>query len=220
MAIRWQLYGDFRDVITGHVGEHRVPRPKGPDLVVFIAGKAAFLMLAFGIPLLFHRAWVVFLFYGIVAIVMGMVLSIVFQLAHCVEESEFPMPRRDIGTIENAWAIHQAETTVDFARESPMADWLLGGLNFQIEHHLFPRICHVNDRAMAPVVEQTCRDFGVRYSQHKTIRAGLASHGRWLRRMGAVPGAAGITSQVVFHTGTVPSEDQNAEAQLHDIHVN
>jgi len=184
IAIKWQLIDDFRDVITGHVGNHRVPRPRGWDLVLFIAGKAIFLTLAFAIPMMFHRAWIVVLFYGIAALVMGMVLSVVFQLAHCVEESEFPMPREDTGTMENAWAIHQAETTVDFARRSRIVAWLLGGLNFQIEHHLFPRICHINYAAMSPVVEQACRDFGVRYTEHRTFRAGLVSHGRWLRRMG------------------------------------
>jgi linoleoyl-CoA desaturase len=101
-----------------------------------------------------------------------------------VEEAEFPLPRPDTGRIENAWAIHQAETTVDFARRSRVMAWLLGGLNFQIEHHLFPHVCHVNYPALAKVVEQTCHDFGVRYTEHKSFRAGLASHYRWLRRMG------------------------------------
>ena len=66
------------------------------------------------------------------------------------------MPRPETGRMENAWAIHQIETTVDFARRSRVASWLLGGLNFQIEHHLFPRICHVNYPAISTLVEQTC----------------------------------------------------------------
>jgi linoleoyl-CoA desaturase len=69
-----------------------------------------------------------------------------------VEEAEFPLPRPDTGRIEHGWAIHQAQTTVNFARRSGVAAWLLGGLNFQIEHHLFPRICHVNYPAMSQVV--------------------------------------------------------------------
>jgi linoleoyl-CoA desaturase len=113
-----------------------------------------------------------------------MVMSVVFQLAHCVEEAEFPVPNKDTGRIENAWAIHQVETTVNFARRSAVVSWLLGGLNFQIEHHLFPKICHVNFPAISKIVEQTCRDFGVRYTEHKTVWAGIASHYRWLRHMG------------------------------------
>jgi linoleoyl-CoA desaturase len=183
-VIKWHLFDDFRDVITGRVGEHRVPRPRGWDLVAFIAGKVTFLTLAIGIPLLFHRLWVVFLFYGVVAAVLGSVLSVVFQLAHAVEDAEFPMPQEDTGNMEHAWAIHQVETTVDFARRSRVAAWLLGGLNFQIEHHLLPRICHVNFPALSPIVEETCREFGIKYNEHESFRAGVASHFRWLRQMG------------------------------------
>ena len=184
MAINWHLVGDLRDVIPGRIGEHRLPRPKGWNLAVFIAGKLIFLGLAFGIPMLFHPIWVVVLFYAAAAIVLGLVLSVVFQLAHCVEQAAFPLPRHDTGRIENAWAIHQVETTVDFARRSPVAAWLLGGLNFQIEHHLFPKICHVNYPAISKLVEQTCKEFGLRYSEHASVWSGVASHFRWLRRLG------------------------------------
>ncbi len=184
MAINWHLVGDFRDMIPGRIGEHRLPRPKGWDLAVFVAGKVSFFAVAFGIPLLFHPVWVVASFYAAATVVLGLVLSVVFQLAHCVEEAEFPLPQPGTGQIENAWAIHQVETTVDFARRSRAAAWLLGGLNFQIEHHLFPRICHVHYPAISKLVEQTCRDLGVRYSEHKSFWSGVASHFRWLRRMG------------------------------------
>ena len=79
---------------------------------------------------------------------------------------------------------------MDFARRSRVVAWLLGGLNFQIEHHLLPRICHVNFPALSPIVEQTCREFEVKYTEHPSFRAGLASHFRWLREMGR-PGMAG-----------------------------
>jgi linoleoyl-CoA desaturase len=141
--------------------------------------------MAFAVPLLLHRFWIVFLFYGLTVSVAGVVVSIVFQLAHCVEEAEFPLPRQGSGSVENAWAIHQVETTVDFARRSRVESWLLGGLNFQIEHHLFPRVCHVNYPAISRLVEETCREFGVKYREHISFRRGLASHFRWLRRMGA-----------------------------------
>ena len=182
--IKWHLFDDFRDVILGRIGSQRMPRPKRWELVGFIGAKAFFLIIAFGIPLIFHRLWVVLLFYVITVVLTGVVVSVVFQLAHCVEEAEFPLPREGSGSVENAWAIHQVETTVDFARSSKIESWLLGGLNFQIEHHLFPRVCHVNYPAISKLVEQTCREFGVRYREHRSFRAGLASHFRWLRRMG------------------------------------
>jgi linoleoyl-CoA desaturase len=184
MAIKWQLFDDFKEVVTGQMGQHHFPRPKGWDLVIFIAGKLVFLALAFGIPMLFHNVWVVLFFYDMAAIVLGMALSVVFQLAHAVEGAEFPMPQEGTEQIEHAWAIHQVETTVDFARRSRVVAWLLGGLNFQIEHHLLPRICHVNFPAMSKMVENTCRDYGVRYAEHPSFRAGIASHYRWLREMG------------------------------------
>jgi linoleoyl-CoA desaturase len=186
MALRWHFFGDFRDAITGTIGGGgpRFPRPKGWDLVVFIAGKVVFFALALVIPMLFHPVWAVALCYVLTASVMGILMSVVFQLAHCVEEAEFPQPHKETGCMENAWAIHQAETTVNFARRNPVACWLFGGLNFQVEHHLLPRICHVNYPAITNLVEDTCREYGVKYSAHKSIWAGLASHYRWLRRMG------------------------------------
>ena len=184
LAIKWQLVDDFRKLITGRIGPHRIPRPKRWDLVVLLAGKAVFLTTAFGIPLLFHPLKAVLFYYLVAALVLGTMLSIVFQLAHCVEEASFPLPGEGGGRIENAWAVHQAESSVNFARRSRVIGWLLGGLNFQIEHHLFPRISHVNYPAISLLVEETCRDFDVMYREHTSLRASIASHFRWLRRMG------------------------------------
>jgi len=183
MAIRWQLFGDYIDVIRGRISDHPIPRPKGWDLAVFLGGKAMFLAIAFGIPMIFHPWWVVLIYYATAGMIIGITLSVVFQLSHVVEEAEFVAPT-EANRIENAWAIHQVESTVDFSRRSRLAAWLLGGLNFQIEHHLFPRICHINYPEMSKIVEQTCRDFGVEYHQHPSFAAGVASHFRWLRRMG------------------------------------
>ena len=94
------------------------------------------------------------------------------------------MPRSRRLRMASAWAVHQAETTVDFARRSPILSWWLGGLNFQIEHHLLPRVCHIHYPAISQIVETTCRDYGVKYAVHPTFWAGIASHFRWLRRMG------------------------------------
>ncbi|HLD78160.1 MAG TPA: fatty acid desaturase, partial [archaeon] len=185
LAIKWQLFDDFWKLITGRISTRRFPRPRGRELVIFAAGKAVFLTLAFGIPLHLHSAGAVLMFYVAASLVAGMVLSVVFQVAHCVEEAEFPLPRADSGRIEHACAVHQAETTVDFARRSRVVTWLLGGLNFQIEHHLLPTISHVNYPAISSLVEATCRDFGIPYAEHASFRAGIASHFRWLRRMGS-----------------------------------
>jgi linoleoyl-CoA desaturase len=187
LAIKWHLFDDFYNVAIGRVGAHKVSRPRGTDLLVFIGGKIVFFSLAFLIPMLLHPVWAVLVVYAIAAFVSGVVLSVVFQLAHCVGEADFPAPvHAPDGSerMETEWAVHQVQTTVDFARGNRVLCWFLGGLNFQIEHHLFSRICHVHYPALSKVVEETCREFGVRYAAHKSFLAAVASHLRWLVLMG------------------------------------
>lgn len=184
LAVKWHVVDDFRDLLTGRVGQHPFPRPRGRDLALLLGGKAAFFALAFGVPLLLHPWWIVLTFYGIASLVEGVVLSVVFQLAHCVEEADFPLPSPDTGRMATAWAEHQIQTTVNFAPRNRLLSWWIGGLNYQIEHHLFPQICHVHYPALAPLVQQTCGEFGLRYAVNPTFRAGVASHFRWLRQMG------------------------------------
>ena len=188
---RWHLWGDFKDLASGKIGGHRIPRPKGWDLVQFVVGKAFSIAFLLGVPMIYHEWWVVVLFYLFVTGMIGVFLTVVFQLAHCVEEAEFPAPA-DATTMlmEDAWAIHQVETTVDFARDNRFLTWILGGLNFQIVHHLFPRICHVHYPALSRIVERTSKEYGVRYSVHPTFLAGVRSHYRWLKRMGRAPAVA------------------------------
>jgi linoleoyl-CoA desaturase len=112
-------------------------------------------------------------------------MVLIFVLPHLVEEARFPLPLAGTTRMEAPWAVHQVQVTLDFARGNPVWTWLLGGLNYHMEHHLFPTICHVNYPGMSKVVAETCREFGVEDEEHPTLRAGLASHYRWLRRMGA-----------------------------------
>jgi linoleoyl-CoA desaturase len=188
LAIKWHFVDDFYNVAMGRIGDHKIPRPKGKDLAIFITGKVVFFSMMFAIPMVVHTHWwMALVIYGIAAFTSGVVLSVVFQLAHCVEEAEFPMPVQTpegLERMETEWAVHQVQTTVDFARRNPILCWLLGGLNFQIEHHLFSRICHVHYPALSKVVEQTCREFGVKYAAHRTIFSAIASHYGQLVTMG------------------------------------
>lgn len=188
MGIKWQFYDDFRDVITGHMGENRFPRPRGWELALFVGGKLVFLTLAFGIPLLLHPLLTVVLFYVITVGVVGVVLSVIFQLAHAVEEARFPAPEPGTGRMQQSWAEHQAGSAVDFARDNSVLSWLVGGLNFQVEHHLFPTLCHVNYPAISNIVEDTCREYGVPYKTNPSFQAAVVSHYRWLKQMGAACG--------------------------------
>jgi linoleoyl-CoA desaturase len=184
LAIKWHLYDDFWSLALGRVGQHRVPRPKGWDLAIFIGGKVMFLSWAFVIPMLLHPVLAVIGVYVLAAFTSGIVLSVVFQLAHCVEEANFPMPNPETGRMETDWAMHQVQTTVDFSRRNRVLSWFVGGLNFQVEHHLFHRICHIHYPALSKVVESACKEFGVRYSENTSFFAALGSHFRWLQRMG------------------------------------
>jgi linoleoyl-CoA desaturase len=111
LPIKWQMYDDFQHVAVGRIGGHRLARPKGWDLATFVGGKVVFFALALAIPLLLHSVWAVLLIYLAVSFVNGVALSVVFQMAHCVEEAAFPMPRPETGRMEAAWAVHQVQTT-------------------------------------------------------------------------------------------------------------
>jgi len=116
--------------------------------------------------------------------VTGFVISIVFQLAHTVEETAFPMPDGDTNKIENEWAIHQVQTTANFATKNKLISWLVGGLNFQIEHHLFPRVSHVHYPAISKIIKQACQEYGINYIEYPRMRLAVASHVAYLRHMG------------------------------------
>jgi linoleoyl-CoA desaturase len=183
LPIKWQIFDDFRDILKGRIAAYPIPMTKGWEAVLLLGGKITFFSLALVLPMCLHPVWSVLLLYVLASFVQGVTLSVVFQLAHCVEEANFPMP--ESGRMETAWAVHQVETTVDFGRHNRLLTWYVGGLNYQIEHHLFPRICHIHYPAISGIVEETSREFGVRYIAHETLRQGIASHFRWLRRMGA-----------------------------------
>lgn len=185
LTFKWQFHDDASALLRGRVGECKVPRPKPAALAGLLLGKGIFLFLAFGLPVVAGHAWYnVALGFFATQFVLGVLLSIVFQLAHCVEHASFPLPDEESDRLESAWAMHQVETTVDFARDRWLATWFTGGLNYQIEHHLFPQICHVHYPAVAKIVEETSKEFGVHYYAHPTTGGAIASHYRWLREMG------------------------------------
>jgi linoleoyl-CoA desaturase len=113
-------------------------------------------------------------------------------LAHTIEGNTFPKPDERTGNIENEWAIHQVETTVDFAPQNKLAAWYLGGLNFQIEHHLFSKICHIHYPAISRIVENTCREFSVSYISYPTVRSAVTAHYRFLKMLGKSPAMVDI----------------------------
>jgi linoleoyl-CoA desaturase len=185
LAIEWQTAGDFRSMMKPGVADTKVARPRGWEQVYFWVGKAVFYTLAFVVPLFHHGVWAVVGIYLYTGAVLGLTLALVFQLAHCVQEANFPAPLPGTRAIDREWSAHQVETAVDFARGNRLLTWYLGGLNFQIEHHLFPRICHLHYPALSPIVEEVCRAHGVRHSSHPRMRDAVRSHIRFLKRLGS-----------------------------------
>jgi linoleoyl-CoA desaturase len=116
----------------------------------------------------------------------GIILTTVFQLAHTVEGTTHPVPNENY-TIENNWAIHQLNTTVNFSRSNKFVSWYVGGLNYQVEHHLFPNICHVHYPEISKIVKSTAEEYGIPYLENPTFMQALKSHLAMVVKFGKLP---------------------------------
>src|SRR5439155_22879 len=143
MVLRAHSIADLIALIRGRIGHVSLHRPRGWDLVGLVGGKAMFLGWAIVAPLLVYPWWIVLAGYTSSAMLGSLVIATTFQLAHCVEEADFTSPA-ELAASRRLWAVHEVETTVDFCPRNRVLTWLLGGLNFQIEHHLFPRVPHTD----------------------------------------------------------------------------
>ncbi|MEQ1554744.1 MAG: acyl-CoA desaturase [Ferruginibacter sp.] len=185
LLLAWVSYTDFTKYFKQKVGEIPIKKFSKFDHFAFWAAKVFyfFIMVALPIYKVGFLPWLVgFL---VLAMFAGLVLSVVFQLAHTVEETTFPVPvGKNNNEIENEWAIHQLATTANFATKNKLICWLVGGLNFQVEHHLFPKISHIHYPAISKIIKSTCEEFNVKYIEFKKMRHALLSHSLHLRKMG------------------------------------
>ena len=176
---------DFLMVLIGKSDTNHVyPMMSTADKVTFWAGKLFFFVIMLALPLLVFPWWQVLIGFPIVMLAVGLVMGVVFQLAHISGDAAFPVPVGSPLQIDNEWAVYQVETTVDFAPRNWLLNLYVGGLNYQIEHHLFPHICHLNYPRLAPIVRATCEEFGIRYNCYPTWREAFACHWRELRLLG------------------------------------
>lgn len=147
-------------------------------------------LLYFGVmlflPFFFFAWWKVLIGFFVVHFTGGLIMAMVFQLAHVVEGAEHPEPNEE-GMMDNDWAIHQLETTANFAHNSRIMAWYIGGLNYQIEHHLFPHISHVHYPAISEIVQQTAYEHGLAYNTKPTFMHAVVSHLRMLKVLGRMP---------------------------------
>lgn len=184
LLIIWVFMTDYKKYFSKKVGTVPIKKMSAFDHFAFWIAKVGYLAMMVILPIYMvgFVGWLVgFLLMSMFA---GFVLSIVFQLAHTVEHTSFPEPIEGTNDIENEWAIHQLETTANFATNNKLISWLVGGLNFQIEHHLFPRISHVHYPQISKIIKETCQEFNVKYIEFNKMRQAVVSHTLHLKRMG------------------------------------
>jgi len=182
-----KLIGDFTQLIRYNKAGITQKKGISPafEFSKMVVYKLAYLFVIIGLPILLtdFRYWQVLIGFVIMHLTTGCILSTIFQMAHVVEGTDQPMPNEK-GIIENDWSIHQLNTTSDFGRNNRFLNWFIGGLNFQIEHHLFPNICHIHYRNISPIVERTAHECGLKYNLKPTFCNAFGSHVRRLKELG------------------------------------
>ncbi|HIP32733.1 MAG TPA: acyl-CoA desaturase, partial [Crocinitomicaceae bacterium] len=154
-------------------------------LATLIVTKVAYTVLTIGLPLLLNPAswWVIILGYILMHFIAGLILSMVFQPAHVVPTSEYSKVLED-GSIELDWAANQMMNTANFAQKSVLFSWYVGGLNFQIEHHLFPNICHIHYKKISDIVRDTAFEYNLPYYSYNSFYTALKGHAQMLYKLG------------------------------------
>ena len=184
LYILWIFVLDYQKYFKGRIGVMPLKKMNNSDHLIFWGFKVLHLAMFLVIPIYMvgFTSWLVgFLVFAVLS---GLVISIVFQLAHTVEHTHFPMPDEATGKLEDEWAVHQLKTTANFAPRNKVINWFVGGLNFQVEHHLFPKISHIHYPAINKIIKQACVDFNVPYIEYRRMRHAVASHVSFLKQMG------------------------------------
>lgn len=176
-------FTDFQKFFSRRIGSYQLPKATAGEATLFFLAKIFYFFYTLILPMFFHPVLYVIAGFLIVHLILGFTFSVVFQLAHTIEENEFPLAEMPAGEVKNEWAIHQVETTANFSPKSHLANWYLGGLNFQIEHHLFARISHVHYRKISSIVKDTCHDFGIKYTSYSNIFKAVLIHLKFLHQM-------------------------------------
>jgi linoleoyl-CoA desaturase len=200
LATKWFLVSDVVALTRGGFGPNRFARPaRRRDVVLLAAGKLVHVSWAILIPLSRHPWWGVAAFYLAGSWLVGFILAMVFQLAHCTDEVTFLEPTAvAAATGAESFELRQLRTTADIRCQVPVVGgfvrWLMGGLDHQIEHHLAPRLPHTLYAAMAPRLEAICAERNLPYHLHLSLWAAIRAHGRWLKLLGQRPGPTEATS--------------------------
>lgn len=187
LTFNWSFIKDYKQLIRyNRMGLVKSFGKKFTErLVRLVAAKLFFYAMIIAVPVMVMEAplWQTIL--GLVSMyaISGFILATIFQPAHVMPSSEYPLPDLN-GKLDNNWAIHQMLTTANFSPNSRFFSWYVGGLNYQIEHHLFPNICHIHYREISKIVKQTAQEFGVPYNSQKTWVEAVFLHGKMLKALG------------------------------------
>jgi linoleoyl-CoA desaturase len=181
--VAWVFYEDFQKYFSGKISANSVRKKlPGKQHFIFWFSKIMYVTTYIVVPIIMV-GWLYWLVgFAIVTFVCGVAISIVFQLAHVVEGTAFYQPEKE--NAQQEWAVHQVTSTANFATSSKGLYWLLGGLNFQIEHHLFPRVSHIHYPAISRHVKEVCKEFDIKYHEHTSLLKAVASHLTYLYKMG------------------------------------
>ncbi len=187
VTLMWYFVKDFKKIKRYNGGSNSGYQKKHPvsEYVILIVSKVVYTIYMIVIPLLVLDItwWQFAIGFLCMHLTTGVVLSVIFQLAHVVEGPDQPMPDES-GNIENAWAVHQLQTTSNFAMNNWFISWYVGGLNFQIEHHLFPKICSIHYPALSAITRELARKYNYPYYYYETISEAVYSHYKLLKKLG------------------------------------
>lgn len=187
LTLQWATLKDFRQVYAYHKLDllKKEKKTLASALTEVAIYKLFYYIAIIIIPIFVTGApWhLVLIGFVIMHFIAGLSLSAIFQLAHVMEDCTFPNPD-DKRKMENNWAVHQLMTTANFSSRSVIMSWFIGGLNRQIEHHLFPHICHVHYKKIAPIVKQTAMEYNLPYHEQKTFIDALRVHTKMLLKLG------------------------------------
>ncbi|TCJ19125.1 acyl-CoA desaturase [Flaviaesturariibacter flavus] len=184
LYVLWIFLLDYQKYFKRRIGAMPLKQMSVGDHLIFWGFKLVNVGLYVVLPIYMvgFIPWVIG--FSIFSLVAGFVLSIVFQLAHTVEHTHFPVPDAVTNKLQDEWAIHQLKTTANFAPHNKVINWFVGGLNFQVEHHLFPKISHVHYPAISRIIKQTCQEYNVPYIEYPKMRHAVAAHVSFLKQMG------------------------------------
>jgi len=193
LTFNWAITTDFKQMYQytkRKLSYGKMPNPIANWTTLAIT-KALYFSIWIVLPILFFDIpwWYVLIGFFIMHYTAGLILSVVFQLAHIIEDAETPLPDES-GNMKNTWAIHQLFTTVNFGTKSRILNWFTGGLNHQVEHHIFPHISHVHYTKISKIVKETAKEFNLPYNEYKSMQSAVLSHFRHLKELGRNPAMA------------------------------